>query len=320
MTPKLKNFLSVFIPLIIGLVLVYYQYQSLTDEELSQIFLHFSQANYFYIFLSISCLLLAHFIRAYRWQYALKFMGFETTTTNNFLAVLISYFMNLTIPRSGEVSRAAYLYKYQKVNFDKAFGTIITERILDFLVFLLFVILGLTFNFKIIYNAFFEDINLIQIVVLILGILIGIVVFIKIWHHPGLKFIQIIKSKLMGFVEGMNSIIKMKEKKTYVLQAFVIWILYFLMFYMFFLALDDAKIIDLNVVLMGFIFGSLAIGLTNGGIGAYPLAVAIVLGLFGVSKEIGVSVGWLAWTTQTIVTVIFGILALLIAPLHNKKK
>jgi len=71
---------------------------------------------------------------------------------------------------------------------------------------------------------------------------------------------------------------------------------------------------------MGFIFGSLAIGLTNGGIGAYPLAVSIILGLFGVSKEIGVSIGWLAWTSQTIFTIFVGIISFIILPIANKSR
>ena len=71
---------------------------------------------------------------------------------------------------------------------------------------------------------------------------------------------------------------------------------------------------------MGFIFGSLAIGLTNGGIGAYPLAVSIILSLFSVSKEIGVAVGWLAWTTQTIFTIFVGIISFICLPIVNKLK
>ena len=35
------------------------------------------------------------------------------------MAVCIAYFVNLTVPRSGEVSRAVILKKYENVPFDK---------------------------------------------------------------------------------------------------------------------------------------------------------------------------------------------------------
>ena len=49
------------------------------------------------------------------------------------MAVYVAYIMNLFIPRSGEVSRALVINKYEGVPFDKAFGTIISERVVDVL-------------------------------------------------------------------------------------------------------------------------------------------------------------------------------------------
>ena len=50
------------------------------------------------------------------------------------MAVSIGYLMNMTVPRSGEISRAVILKKYNGVPFDKAFGTIIAERIVDMVI------------------------------------------------------------------------------------------------------------------------------------------------------------------------------------------
>ena len=47
------------------------------------------------------------------------------------MAVCIGYLMNMTVPRSGEISRALVLKKYNDVPFDKGFGSIIAERIID---------------------------------------------------------------------------------------------------------------------------------------------------------------------------------------------
>ena len=59
------------------------------------------------------------------------------------LSVMISYFSNLGIPRSGEVLRATALATYADVPFEKSFGTIVTERIIDLI--MLFSLIGLGF-------------------------------------------------------------------------------------------------------------------------------------------------------------------------------
>jgi uncharacterized protein (TIRG00374 family) len=56
--------------------------------------------------------------------------------------VFMAYFANLGIPRSGEVLRASSLRTYEKVPFEKAFGTIVTERVIDLI--MLFLIIGLS--------------------------------------------------------------------------------------------------------------------------------------------------------------------------------
>ncbi len=53
------------------------------------------------------------------------------------MAISVAYLMNIFIPKSGEVSRGIILDKYEGVPFQKGFGTIISERVVD-LIFLLF--------------------------------------------------------------------------------------------------------------------------------------------------------------------------------------
>jgi hypothetical protein len=57
------------------------------------------------------------------------------------LIIMMAYLTNLGIPRSGELLRATTLKTYQGVPFQKGFGTIVTERIIDLLM-LFVVILG----------------------------------------------------------------------------------------------------------------------------------------------------------------------------------
>ena len=302
-----------------GFGLIYYQYTTLSVEELNKIKFCFQKANYFYIFLSLIISLFGYWARAYRWKYSLQHLGYQTNFKNDFMSVCVSYFMNLTIPRSGEITRAALLKKYENVPFDKGFGTIVAERIVDLILFLLFVGLAFVLQFEKLYNFIKEKIAFEKIILLgITGITLGIL-FLLIWIYAEWKIIKKIKNKFSGLIEGMLSIVMMKDKWKYIFLSFLIWFSYLLMFYIPIYALPETENIGFDIVIMGFIFGSLAVGFTNGGLGAYPLAIAMIFSLYGISNEIGTAFGWLAWTSQTILTIILGLLSYAFLPLYNKK-
>ncbi|POS01874.1 hypothetical protein Q361_10764 [Flavobacterium croceum DSM 17960] len=319
MNSKIKKFFSLSIPLLLGLGIIYYQYTTLTAQELQNIKSIFKKADYFYIYLSLFIALFGFWSRAYRWKYALNHLGYQTHFKNDLMTVCVSYLVNLTIPRSGEISRAALLKKYEDVPFDKAFGTIVAERIVDLIVFFLFVILGFALQFNKLYNFIFSKISLQNIVILLVVGVVLFILFILIWIYAEWNIIQKLKRKLSGLVEGMMSILKMKDKWKYIFHSFLIWFSYLLMFYVTIFALPETKNIGFDVVVMGFIFGSLAIGFTNGGLGAYPLSIAKILMLYGISNDVGTAFGWLIWTSQTLLTICVGLISYILLPLLNKK-
>jgi hypothetical protein len=73
-------------------------------------------------------------------------------------------------------------------------------------------------------------------------------------------------------------------------------------------------------ILIGFIAGGFSIAATNGGIGLYPIAVAGALALFDVPTEPATAFGWIMWTAQTAMIIIFGGLAFFALPIYNKNK
>ena len=320
MKATIRKFLSLLIPLLIGIVIIYYQFTTLTASDLDKIKISFLKADYFYVLLSLIVALLGYWSRAYRWKYALQHLGYQTKFHNDLMTVCVSYLVNLTIPRSGEISRAALLKKYEKVPFDKAFGTVVAERIVDMIIFLLFVIVGFVSQFDTIYTFLLEK-NL-QFETLLWVSLIGLllfILFIIIWIYAEWKIILKLKQKLSGLIEGMQSILKMKDKWSYLFHSFFIWFSYLVMFYVTIFALPETANITFDVVIMGFIFGTLAVGFTNGGLGAYPLAIAMIFSLYGISNDIGVAFGWLIWTSQTLLTIFLGLLSYLLLPILNKK-
>jgi uncharacterized protein (TIRG00374 family) len=317
---QFKKWITILLPLCIGVAIIYYQYTTLTNEEIQKIKISFQKANYFYIFISLIIATIGYWSRAYRWKYSLEHLGYHTHFYNNFFSVCVSYLVNLTVPRSGEISRAALLKKYENVPFDKAFGTIVAERIVDLLIFFLFVVVGFVLQFEKLYQFLIDkNVSIKSIVFTAIIAVILFIVFILIWVYAEWKIILKLKKKLSGLLEGMTAIFKMKHKWSYLFHSFFIWFSYLMMFYVAVFALPETTNISFDVVIMGFIFGSLAIGFSNGGLGAYPFSIALIFSLYGISNNVGTAFGWLVWTSQTLFTIVMGITSYLLLPVINKK-
>ena len=106
-------------------------FDNMKEDEIDLFYLTMKEADYFWIVLSLVLGFAAFVSRAYRWKCLLEPMGYKSKSINRFHATMIGYLVNLTIPRAGEASRAAMLYRSDGVPFTKSFGTIITERIID---------------------------------------------------------------------------------------------------------------------------------------------------------------------------------------------
>jgi len=318
---QISKWLTVLIPLLIGIGIIYYQYTTLTAEEIDKIKISFEKANYYFILLSLVIACLGYWSRAYRWKFSLNHLGYETKFSNNFFTVCVSYLVNLTVPRSGEISRAALLKKYENVPFDKAFGTIVAERIVDLLIFLLFVFIGFISQFDKIYQFLLSENVSFQSLILtaIVGVFLFFV-FILIWIYAEWQIILKLKKKLSGLVEGITTVYKMKDKWKYIFHSFFIWFSYLMMFYVAIFALPETSVINFDIVIMGFIFGSLAVGFSNGGLGAYPFSIALIFSLYGISKDVGTAFGWLVWTSQTILTILLGLISYVLLPVLNRNK
>lgn len=320
MKASIRKILSLSIPLIIGLGIIYYQYNTLSDDELEKIKISFIKADYFYIYLSLFIALFGFWSRAYRWKFALQHLGYQTKFRNDLMTVCVSYLVNLTIPRSGEISRAALLKKYENVPFDKGFGTIVAERIVDMIIVLLFIAIGLILQFDKIYQFLID--KGVPFETLIWSAIIGLILFfilVLVWIYAEWNVILKLKQKLSGLIEGMQSVLKMKNKWKYIFHSFFIWFSYLMMFYVTIFALPETATISFDIVVMGFIFGTLAVGFTNGGLGAFPLAIAMIYALYGIPNDVGVAFGWLVWTSQTLLTIFLGLISYLLLPILNKK-
>ncbi len=307
-------------PLALGLVLTFWSYNSFSESQLAQMKNYFVSANYNYVILSLFFALLGYVLRAYRWKYTLEQIQCEPNFKLNFLAVSIGYFVNLSVPRAGEVSRALVLKKYQNQPFDKVFGTIISERIFDFIILLLFIAASLIIEFHTLKDFLLQYIPVEKLIILAI---IGFVVFLLLMYfylYSKWGIILVLKSKIQGLKEGALSVFQMKNKTPFLIYTLLIWLSYVLTFYTTTFALQETSGISLGTCLVAFVIGSLTITFTNGGFGFFPILIAKILVLYNIPIEAGNAFGWIIWTSQLFITVVLGIFSFLVVPFVIKNK
>jgi uncharacterized protein (TIRG00374 family) len=312
---NIKKVLKIVLPLILGGFLVWY---SLSKISMDVLIGYFKEANYSWIFLGLFFGILSHLSRAYRWKFMLEPLGFKPKFANNVLAVLVGYLVNLALPRAGEVSRALVLTNYENVPFEKGFGTIVAERIADLIMMLSIVLITLFVQFDFIYNLLTKNFNPTKIIIGLAVLTIGFYIFSSFVKKAKSGFLLKIKTFVSGLIEGVTSIFKMKNKWAFIFHTIFIWVMYVAMFWATIPAIDGLNV-PLGGILIGFIAGGFSIAATNGGIGLYPIAVAGALALFDIPTEPATAFGWIMWTAQTAMIIVFGGLAFLVLPIYNKK-
>jgi hypothetical protein len=331
-----KNFssvLKILFFLAIGVFFIWLFLRQLSPEQKSEIWHSFITANYSWVFLSIIIGILSHVVRAYRWRILMEPMGYHPKISNTLFAVMIGYLANMALPRLGEVTRCGVLNKYEKIPINNAIGTVIIERSIDMLVFILLFFINLFIFFdelnhyvdSKVYKPLVERLNISNeayfYLYLFLFFFVAIFGFFflirkRISH---LKIYQKTKEVITGFWNGLWSVTKIKKPLLFIFQSLFIWVLYYAMIYVCVFSLPETSQLGPDAVLSMLIFGSIGIIVVQGGIGIYPAIIAETLVLYGIVNTYGYALGWLTWTAQTLMILVAGVLSLILLPIYNKK-
>lgn len=319
MKKSLKKNLKTILPIALGVFLVWYSYNSTSPEDRKQIIFYIKEANLFWVGLSVLLGIFSHISRAIRWNYLLEPLGYKPKLANNVLIILTAYFANLGIPRSGEILRATALTTYEKVPFEKGFGTIVTERVIDLIMLLAIVVTTFFLQTEIILEYFKnKGLNFTNLIILMaVGLSVAGIAFyfIRKSTHP---FLIKIKDFALGLIQGVLSIFKMKNKWAFIFHTIFIWTVYVGMFWVIKYTVPETINLSISELLVAFVFGAFAMTATNGGIGLYPIAVSSALAIFGISSISGDAFGWIMWISQTLMVVVFGAISFLVLPLLNR--
>jgi glycosyltransferase 2 family protein len=316
----------------LGLGLIWYSAKDLTPDQIKQLKDSIRQARFIYLIPVALSLLLSHYSRTLRWIILMKPLGYKPTVTNTYLAVLLGYFFNMLVPRLGEVMKCTVLARYEKVAPDKLVGTILAERAVDFVSLFLVALIMVIVQFDRVgayaletfsnlvksKSGEFSWLNFLLTLAVIAILVFGLRWLFKKYGHKGI----LLRLKVVGqgIMEGIKSLKNINRKGEFLAHSVVIWALYLVGIYLGFMAFPPVKHLGFQATVSILVFGSLGMIATQGGIGAYQIAVEKTLKLFGISSVLGLAFGWLIWASQTGIVLLSGVAALIILPIVNRKK
>jgi uncharacterized protein (TIRG00374 family) len=319
---KTAETLKIIFFVALGLGLAWLSLRNIPAETLWE---NFKAVDPYWIILVLAVSLLSHVIRSLRWNMLLEPTGNRVKPMNAIMAVMSGYFINLALPRTGEIARCGLVNKYDKVPVNIGIGTVVAERVVDMIFLLIFSALTFLVGFgklqvymqeKIIAPLAEKIPPMTWVIILVLGTVIAIGAFVYLKRRkkkqPTGK-----KGLVEGFIDGLKSVMEIKRPFIFFLSSFSIWACYFLVLYIGFQAHPATKDLGLDACLAVFVFGTVGMIVTPGGIGAYPALVGQTLVLYGVDEAAGISFGWIIWGVQTVMFIILGPLSLIGFPVLN---
>lgn len=299
-------------------------------QDMNKLILDLQKADYKWVLASAFFAVLAHILRAYRWRMMITALGYgKPGMMNTLFAVFTGYLTNFAFPRMGEISRCGVLYKTDGIPVIKLIGTVVAERILDFLILLLITAIGILVQFELlsgfIYNNILIKINQRPagsgILIFIFGlILLSIIILIIIIGKKKSDIFSKISNLLIDIQSGILSVRAINHKFLFVLYSFMIWGLYGVSAYLCFFALTATENLGFIEAISTLIFSSFAmIAPVQGGIGAYHWMVSEGLTIYGISKSEGLAYALLTHSTQTLIILIAGSISLIFLFIKSSK-
>ena len=313
----MKRYIKILAPVLLGFFFIYLTVNITTSEERLLIWSYIKSAKIEFVIAAMMFGAFADVIRGLRWQFLAKASGHSSNPLVSIASVFMCYSSNLIITRSGEILRATVLSGYNKIPLGKTFGTIAAERVIDMTLSFIILILIWILQYEIIIESFFDD-DFFFYIERNISYMIGLGLAILIITSIVLVKINSVKKFFLSIVEGLLSLTKLnRDFPLFILSTLLIWAFYFTAFYMIKFSIVEFSIIPAELIFPAFVVSVFSISLSNHGLGLYPLAISLFLLEFNINTEIGLAYGWLAWSCQAIITLIFGGLSFFVLPLLN---
>lgn len=301
------------LPFVLGLGILWWMYRGTNWSDFGHYVLH--EMNWWWMLLSLAFGILPQMARAWRWKMALEPLGEHPRRTSCIDAIFMSYAASLVIPRVGEVTRCGTLKTADGVSFTKSLGTVVTERLVDSLLMLLFT--GIAFLLQLpMFLCFLKETNtnigdllyrftgtgyIVTFICLVAALIAGLVAIRR------FSFFKKGRDMLRDMWEGVLSLRKVRNLPLYLFYSVLIWVGYFLHFYIAFFSFDFTAHLSIGAAFLIFCVGTFAVLVpTPNGAGPWHFAVKTMLVLYGVAETQAIMFALTVHTIQTALVVLLG--------------
>jgi glycosyltransferase 2 family protein len=336
LSPDLKeNLIRVLRILLFLAIGGFFLFLAFRDVPLEHLVSGLRSAKFEWVFLSLLLATLAFISRALRWILLIEPLGYRPSAKNTFYALMTGYLANFVLPRIGEITRCGSLNRTDRIPVSSLLGTVIIERIADFLVLLL--LAGMVFIIKIellgnffhnyIINPFIQTVTslfalhpAVYLLALALPVLLWVIYrSFSAWLKRHRIFLKMEQS-FRRIIQGMKSVMKMQKKQAFLFHTIFIWLMYLLMTWALLMALPSTEALGVTGALFILVAGGLGMAApVQGGIGTYHWIVTLGLGIYGISREDGLIYATLSHESQAILMIILGLFSMLMVFLKWKK-
>lgn len=315
----------------IGFFFIYWFLLKLDSEQKAAIWRSFREADYLWVGVTMACSLLSHFVRALRWRLLFHPTGQVPSTSHTFGSVVVAYLGNLAFPRAGEVMRCATLRTSEGIPIERSLGTVVTERLIDMVAIILIVIVGLLAMFGEAKDWLYDTLSsrftsiptMATLAAVLLVLVAAAIVVYKLWWKKLLhiSIFRKIDELLHGMVDGVRSIFHLGARRTtlFIIYSLCIYLLYIVCGLILFHAFGETATLGFGAAFVLYLFGSVGMTFSQGGIGVYPVLIQLALAIYGISVEVGTAFGWLLWASQQAVVIVIGATYLVYFSLKKKK-
>jgi uncharacterized membrane protein YbhN (UPF0104 family) len=341
MSKLVKNVLQYVLIISVMVILVWISLENIEvaegESKIDYILSVGSTANLSLLLLSGVLLMLGHIVRAERWKLLLDPLGNKLKLSDSLLSVLVGYFVNLVIPRGGEITRCFNLYKLNGTPVPRSIGTVVAERVVD-MVFLLSFIAGAFIIELDTLTYFFSTIDLggdpetatqRPKKVFLYGLIgaIALMAALTIWvffyksRMFRLRLYLRIRNAFEGIKQGLLVIFRLEKRGLFILYSALIWVFYFLMSYCVIIAFPETAHLGLMATLTIFAIGGIAMAVPlPGGTGSYHVLVpgGLVL-LYGLAEDKATAFTFIFHGWQTLLVIVFGALSLFLSQIKARK-
>lgn len=300
--------------MILAAAILWWMYREFRWEDVRQAFA--SDMSWQWMLLSFPFGIMAQVFRAIRWKQALAPLGEKPRLHTCINAVFISYASSLIVPRVGEMLRCGILRRWERTNFSKGVGTVVTERVIDSTLVMLLALITAACQIPMFMKFFSQTGVSLQgflgtftttgwLVTILCGILVLCTLGVLVCR---LNIFSRTRAVLTDLKDGLFSVRYVQNPMLFLLNSVGIWVSYYLHFYLTFYCFQYTAQLGPMAALVAFVVGCFAVLVpTPNGAGPWHFAVKTILVLYGVSQTDGAMFVLVVHTIQTLLVVALGL-------------